>query len=119
MKGLRHELSIVVFVDDGTLDPEGADLGHPVGTTLVVGPFAGRIEPKSARERASSVGRDVNVGDYRIFLEAGAIGAVDADMVVRKAGGLDTDLDGDYSIAFVGNAAGAGHHLELDANRAT
>lgn len=116
---LRHELEILVFVAGGVLDPEGEDLGHPAGSTLVVGPFRGLVQPRSSRERASAAARDVNVGDYRIFLEGAAIGAVDADMVVRKADAVDVDLNGDYRILFVGNAAGQGHHLELDASRTT
>lgn len=116
---LRHDLLVVVFTSGGVLDPEGADSGHPAGAEVVLGPYRGLVQPRSARERASASGRDVNVGDFRIYLEGPAIEVVDADVVIRKTADPDPDLDGDYRVLFVGNAAGMGHHLELDADRLT
>lgn len=116
---LHHSLDVVWFVAGPTLDPEGEDLGHPAGSELVAGTVRGQIQPISARERASALGRDVNVGLYRIFLEPAAIDIVDADVVIRKSGSPNENLDGDYRVVLVRDAAGIGHHLELDANRTT
>lgn len=118
-KLFRHDLSIIWQLEAGTLDPEGADLGHPRSTETVAGTVRGLVQPRSARERASASGRDVNVGDFRVYLEAIALDIVNADVVIRKAGDPDPDLNGDYRVLFVGNAAGQGHHLELDADRLT
>lgn len=116
---LHHSLEVLRFVPGPTLDPEGEDLGHPAGTEIVAGTFRGQIQPISARERASAAGRDASVGTYRIFLEPAAIGVVTPDSVISKSGAPDADLDGRYSVVVVRNAAGIGHHLELDANRIT
>ena len=114
---LRHELEVVWLVAGGALDPEGADYGGPAATATVVGTYRGLIQPKSARERASVLGNDVAIGDFRIYLEMPAIDVVTQDALIRKTGDPDPDLDGDYRILFVGNAAGWGHHIELDAQR--
>lgn len=115
---LRHELEVVTESLTGApLATDGEDRGHRARTATVVGTFHGLIQPRTARERLSWNGVDTSIGTHRIYLEAAAIGQVDTDMVVVKAGGLDPDLDGTYKIGFVGNAAGWGHHLELDATR--
>lgn len=115
---LRHSLDVVTHVSGATLDSEGADLGHPAGTEAVAS-FRGLVQPRSARERASSAGRDVNIGAYRIFLEAAALGVVTPDSTIRKSGAPDPDMNGTYRVLFVGNAAGQGHHVEIDADRQT
>lgn len=118
-KLFRHDLEVVWTVANAALDAEGEDLGHPATAETIAGTFRGLVQPRSARERASSTGRDINVGDFRIYLEGAALDVVDADVVIRKVAGLDADLDGDYRILFVGNAAGQGHHVELDGDRLT
>lgn len=116
---LRHELEVVWQLEEGTLDPEGEDLGHALSTETVAATVRGLVQPRSSRERASASGRDVNIGTHRIYLEPSALDVVTADAVIRKAGAPDADLDGDYRILFVGNAAGQGHHIEVDADRLT
>lgn len=110
----RHSLVVVRPDHSGALDAEGADLGIPSGTDRVSAPFLGLIQPKSARERAAPTGEGANVGQFRIYTPVLDIGPSD---VLRKSGDPDSDLDGDYRILFIGNAAGMGHHLEIDADR--
>lgn len=115
----RHELEIVLELADDpeTLDPEGADYGTPASSEVVAATVRGLIQPRSARERASIAGNDVAIGSYRGFLEIAAIDSVTQDAIIRKSGDPDADLDGDYRVLFVGNAAGWGHHVELDLER--
>lgn len=114
----RHTLAVVRHTHSGpgapALDAEGADLGVPTGAERVSDPFAGLIQPRTARERATATGEGANVGDFRIYLPVRDLGPAD---VLRKSGDPDADLNGDYRIVFIGNAAGMGHHLEVDADR--
>jgi len=115
---LRHDLEVVGLVASGTLATDGEDRGHLATTETVLGTFRGLIQPKSARERVSVSGTDANLSTHRIYLEGAALALpVDSDMRIRKAGTVDADLNGDYLIDFVGNAAGYGHHIEIDATR--
>lgn len=117
---LRHELEVIGDIASGTLDPDGEDRGHLPKTATVLGTYRGLIQPKSARERASVAGVDANIGTHRIYLERAALELpVDSDMRVRKSGDPDADLNGEYRLFFVGNAAGFGHHAELDAEKVT
>lgn len=110
----RHSLVVVRQTHSGSLDAEGADLGVPTGAERVSSAFAGLIQPKSARERAATTGEGTNVGTFRIYTPVRDIGP---DDVLRKSGSPEADLNGDYRVLFVGNAAGMGHHLEIDADR--
>jgi hypothetical protein len=114
---LLHTLEVRQTVEVGPLDPEGEDLGHGVPTTTTIATLKGLVQPRTARERLSVSGRDVNLGSFRIYLEAAAIGVVTPDDVIRKTGTPSADLNGDYRVNYVGNAAGWDHHLELDADR--
>lgn len=115
---LRHSIEVIVDVAGGVLDPDGEDRGHLATTELVIGPFRGLVQPRSARERASVASADVSIGSHRVYLERAAIGAVDSDMRLRKVGDPDPDLNGTYRIeGEVANAAGMGHHLEVAAER--
>ncbi len=110
----RHTLAVVRTVEGGTLDTEGADLGHGSPTTTVSATFAGLVQPRDAREVDDAVGRGVNVGAFRIYLPVRDLGPND---VLRKSGSPNADLNGDYRIKSVANAAGWGHHLEVEADR--
>lgn len=114
----RHTLAVVRATHSGVgapaLDAEGVDLGVPTGTERVSATFLGFIQPKSARERAATTGEGANVGQFRIYLPVRDLGP---DDILRKTGSPETDLNGDYRVLFVGNAAGMGHHLEVDADR--
>lgn len=114
---LRHSIVLVRDGSPAALDAEGDDRGHPGTTPSDVATYAGLIQPKTARERLSVAGSDVNVGSHRIYLEAAAIGSVDVDDRLRKdATAPDADLAGEYRIVAIANAAGMGHHLEVDAD---
>lgn len=118
----RHRVRVVRQTHSGagapSLDAEGDDLGVPSGSERVSDPIPALIQPKSARERAAPTGEGANVGNFRIYLPIVDVGP---DDVLRKDSGTngdpDADLDGDYRILFVGNAAGMGHHLEVDVDR--
>lgn len=110
----RHTLAVVRSIPGATLDSEGADLGMGTPTESVSGSFSGLIQPRSARERADPLGTGPNVGNFRIYCPVRDLGP---DDVIRKSGSPDADLNGDYRVLFVGNAAGQGHHLEIDADR--
>lgn len=110
----RHTLAVVRQNHSGSLDAEGADLGVPTGAERVSDPFVGLIQPKSARERAATTGEGSNVGTFRIYVPVRDLGP---DDILRKSGSPEPDLNGDYRVLFVGNAAGMGHHLEVDADR--
>ena len=118
----RHRVKIVRQTHSGAgapaLDPEGADLGVPSGAERVSAVVPALIQPKSAKERAATTGEGANVGNFRIYLPVRDVGPHD---VIRKDsvanGDPDADLDGDYRVLFVGNAAGMGHHLEVDVDR--
>lgn len=110
----------VVRSSYGTPDAEGADYGHGARTQAVVGTFAGLIQPRRARERDTSTDEGATIGDYRGYLEAAALGVVQTTDVLRKpAVSPGLDLAGDYTVLFVGNAAGRDHHVELDLERVT
>jgi hypothetical protein len=113
---LRHELELYGFVATGApLDPDGEDRGHPEAARTLLGTYAGLVQPRSARERASAAGVDANIGTHRIFLEAAALELpVDSDMELELAS--PASLAGTYRIRFVGDAAGQGHHAEIDAD---
>lgn len=113
----RHELELYGWIAAGGLDPDGDDRGHPVATRTLLGTFSGLVQPRSARERVSVPGVDANIGTHRIFVERAALELpVDSDMEVQKVGTVDPDLNGAYRLNAVGNAAGQGHHVEIDAD---
>lgn len=115
---LRHSIAVVRDVPTGApLDPDGEDRGRVTRAPETVGTYRGLIQPKSARERAAWTQTDAAMVTHRIYLEAAALGNVDTDCRLVKAGGNDPDLDGTYRVGFVGNAAGWGHHVEIDAER--
>lgn len=117
MMPFPHAVTVVGDVAGGSLDPDGEDRGHLATTVATFFAGAGWIQPRSARERASVLATGVSIGTHRIYLDASAVGLVDADMTVVKAGTPGADLNGSYRIREVRNAAGVGHHMELDADR--
>ena len=86
-------------------DPIFDDYGQPVMAEHTVATVAGRVQPKSVREVA-------------ITSQAGAVVSTHTGFV-RPLAGLDTgcwiECGGiRYDIVGMPDAAGAGHHLELD-----
>ena len=67
------------------------------------------IQPKSGRERAQQNEAGAVTGQYRVYLRP--IDVTEGDHLIHQDGGEV------YEIGFVADAAGIGHHLELDATR--
>lgn len=113
-----HRLVRVSDVPSGSLDPDGEDRGHPATTATDGATYAGWIQPRSSREVASVASDGVNIGSHRIYLEPAALAVLDVDDRLRKdATEPGADLAGTYRIIAIRNAAGVGHHVEIDADR--
>lgn len=117
---LNHRVSIARRV--GTLDEEDAatldDYGQPVQTeaTLVSGVAAG-IQPRSARELAAISQAGVASSSHRIYMLPRDITTADAIVHVADDCPVRTDLpDLTFQVVSVPDAAGAGHHLEIEAD---
>lgn len=111
----RHRIILVRDVE--AVPPVLDDRGHPVTTETELATFDGWVQPRSARERASVAGSDVNIGSHRIYLEPNAIGVVGVDDRLRKeAVDPDPDLAGTYRIVEIDNAAGMGAFLSVGAD---
>jgi head-tail adaptor len=114
---LNHRVTInraVVTFDgpDVVLD----DHGQPVVTDTVIATVAAGIQPKSARELAQLNQAGVASSTHSIYLLPTDVSTADRIVHVASACPLTVDLpDGTYQVIGVPDAAGAGHHLELDA----
>ncbi len=111
---LTHVVHLVRDVTTGTDD----EYGQPT-TTLDVGEdFRAAIQPKSAREIALISQAGAAIGDWTIFLLPRVV--TPADKVIHESEVCpvreEADLpDATFELTGVRNAAGLGHHLELDA----
>jgi head-tail adaptor len=106
-----HSLAIVrtPFVD--TL--AGRDeYGQPVRGTPVATTVRGLIQPKSAREMAQFNQAGATVSDHTIFMRPTNV--IGADYIR-----FEPDDGRHFQIVGVRDAAGLGHHLEIDANLVT
>ena len=94
------------------------DYGHAETVATDMDTLAASIQPKSARERAQFSQAGIPVSDHTIFLFPVDIRTGDylrhtaADCA--KPAGVDLP-DGRYEVTAVPDAAGRGHHLEVDA----
>lgn len=109
-----HELVVVRVTGWGSTDSEGADLGIGAPTTATSAAFLGWIQPRAATEVADYLGTGREIGEYAIYTPYRDIAP---DDIIRKSGTVATELNGDYRVKRVVNAAGVGHHLEIDADR--
>jgi head-tail adaptor len=98
---LRHTLVVKRLAYAGTVD----DYGQPVLTVTPVGTVRGRIAPKSAREVALVSQAGVVVSTHVGFVRP--LAGLDAGCWIECAGVR-------YDIVGLPDAAGAGHHLELE-----
>lgn len=110
---LIHTLSVVRQVNTGTKD----DYGQPV-TSPSTRSVNGLPQPKRIREVAAIHQAGAPIGTWTIFLEMGDVLEADAiDHLLATCPVPDAnDLpDMHWEITGVRNAAGLGHHLEVDA----
>jgi head-tail adaptor len=85
------------------------DYGQPVYAWATLSTIAGSIQPKSATEVALQSQAGATMTDTIIYLEPTDVLAADRIRRVAEATGPY------YEITGVRDAAGRGHHLELDA----
>jgi hypothetical protein len=116
---LNHRVSIVrqvAVLDHG--QPVLSDYGQPVvqRTAIATGVPAG-LQPKRTREVALASQAGAAIGDWTIFMyprdvtEADSILHVAATCLVPAGQDLS---DTEWELTGVHNAAGVGHHLEID-----
>jgi hypothetical protein len=111
---LDHVVHLERVVDAGSEDEWGQPvIGHDIG-----GPFNVAIQSKTAQEVALIEQSGAPSGTFTIFSLPRVIAAGDAivhdTMVCPKADEIDLPT-GRYELTGVRNAAGLGHHLEMDA----
>lgn len=85
------------------------DYGQPARTFASIGTERCLIQPKSGRELAQVNEAGPVRGEYRVFMLPTDV--TEADHLVRQ------DTAEVFEIGFVADAAGVGHHLELDASK--
>lgn len=90
---------------DGAVD----DYNNPSRTFAAIATVGALIQPKSGRELAQLNDAGRVRGEYRVFMPITDV--TEGDHLVRQT---PAEV---YEITFVADAAGVGHHLELDANR--
>jgi len=116
---MRHRVSILRQVP--TLDVLGDavldDYGQPESQTdTVASDVAAGIQPRGMREIAALHEAGAVVSDTRIYLQGVAPRTSDAIYHDPAACPVSTDLpEATYNIVALRDAAGAGHHVELDA----
>lgn len=105
---MRHRLAIVrtpLDFDEADLDA----MGQPARGTAVVTEVRGLIQPKNAREVALSTESGAGLSDHTIYL------LPSADVTGADYIRFDPDDGRHYNVTGVRDAAGIGHHLEVDA----
>lgn len=101
---LIHSLVIKRNASSGTLD----DYGQPVTAPATVAEVRGAIQPRSVREMALASQAGVPVGDHVAFMRP--LAGLASDCWIEHASGR-------YDIVGIRDAAGRGHHLEIDLRR--
>lgn len=84
------------------------EYNQPTSTYATVATVAALVQPKSGREVAQLNEAGPTKGLYRVFMRPTDV--TEGDHLVTATGEV-------YEIGFVADAAGLGHHLELDCDR--
>jgi len=108
---LTHTVTVVRTYDDGTDD----EYGQPETSEAVIATVQAAIQPKAEREATLTTQAGVVVADHLIFLRPTDV--TTADHLVHDPATCAAPDDigpGRYEIVGTPNAAGLGHHLELD-----
>ena len=106
-----------VYIErDVALGPDD-EWGQPTTTTEVSGPIAASIQPKRVREVALISQGGASIGEYTLFVLPRRIATSDAiihdSAMCGKPDGQDYPTLR-FEVTGVRNAAGRGHHLEVD-----
>jgi hypothetical protein len=111
---LNHRVSIVRRVSSGE-DAYGQPI---VSEETIASDVAASIQPRSGRDAASVPSAGAAVSDHRIYLVPRDITTADTILHAQADCPVTNDLpDGWYELSSVPDAAGGGHHLELEARR--
>lgn len=109
---LTHTVSIVRKNDSNTLD----DYGQPVTSDQVIATVKAAIQPRSGSEQEATSQGGAAVTDYVIYLFPIDLTTADAIFHDEAVCPVPSDLPtGRFEISAVPNAAGLGHHLEVQA----
>lgn len=109
---LTHRVSIVRDVPTGSLD---AQRHETVAATTIASAVPAAIQPTSDRERAQQADAGVVASDFTVFLRHRSL--TDQDRIVHVAAScpMAPDLpDATYLVRGIRDAAGLGHHLEVN-----
>lgn len=109
---LTHTVDIVRATATGTLD----DYGQPVESEAVLASVKAAIQPRTQREMETVSQAGAAVTTHAIYLLPTDLTTADYISHDASACPLSADLpDGRFEIIGIANAAGLGHHLEVDA----
>jgi head-tail adaptor len=97
-----------LVIERSTAGAEDLDTGHPTYSYATLSAVSGLVQPKSVREVAQLHQAGAVVSDHTIYLLPTAVSEGDR---IR----FDPDDGRRYEIRGVRDAAGIGHHLEIDA----
>lgn len=112
---LTHTVTIVRTATSG--DPDDDDeFGQPVFTESTLATVRAAIQPKTEREIALTTQAGASVSDHRIYLLPTDLTTADAIVHDAQDCPMRPDLpDARFEITGVPDAAGLGHHLEVEA----
>lgn len=117
---LNHRVSItrsLVVLDDAD-EPVLDEYGQPTFTdSTLASDIPAGIQPKNARELAAMSQAGVATSTHSIYMHPRDISTADRIVHLADDCPVRTDLpDTTYQVTAVPDAAGAGHHLEVDAS---
>lgn len=109
--------SVTIIRPSSTGDPDDDDeYGQPVRTESSTATVRAAIQPKTEREIALSTQGGAASSDHKIFLLPTHLTTADAIVHDAQLCPMRPDLpDARFEIIGVPDAAGLGHHLEVDA----
>lgn len=112
---LTHTVTIVRLAV--STDPDDDDeQGQPMRTESELATVKAAIQPKTDREVALTTQAGATVADHRIYLLPTDITTSDAIVHDAQECPMRPDLpDARYEVTGVPDAAGLGHHLEIEA----
>lgn len=108
---LTHQVSIVRKNDSGNLD----GYGQPITSDEVIETVFAAIQPRSAREQPAVGQGGPAVSDHVVYLFPTDLTTADSILHDEATCPMPRDLPTSrFEIVGVPNAAGLGHHLEVD-----